>query len=223
MAEELERQLLSGGRDVWRELNYPLEQWHVGLIAVGAGAERAVAALAARVGRQLLCLPHDGEMVWGWLGGGGRFGSLAEHRRSFPKAVRLAVGEPCWGMDGWRCTHRQAKAALLVLTRRSAPLVRYGDVALLANALQDVEMAQALLDIYIKPLQETRDGGRLLRYTLSAYFAAERNVSSTAKALGVTRNTVDSRLRAVERLLHRPLRPCPPELEVAIQLYELGM
>ena len=134
----------------------------------------------------------------------------------------LAFGEPARGLEGWRVTHRQAQAALLValrrMIRRRVELTRYGDVALLAAALKDEALARSLLDIYIAPLDDSRDGGPVLRTTLRAYLGAERNVSSTAAALGVVRRTVENRLRTIEARLGRSLHPCPAELEVALEL-----
>ena len=54
--------------------------------------------------------------------------------------------------------------------------------------------------------------------TLRAYFAAERNISSTAAALGVDRRTVTNRIRAIEGLFGRSLKDFATELEIALQL-----
>jgi DNA-binding PucR family transcriptional regulator len=76
--------------------------------------------------------------------------------------------------------------------------------------------------IYLAPLAAERDGGAVARRTLRAYFAAERNISSTAAALGVDRRTVRNRLRAIEELLGRPLGEAAPDLEVALRLEQLA-
>ena len=57
--------------------------------------------------------------------------------------------------------------------------------------------------------------------TLRAYLAADRNATSAAAALGVNRNTIAERLRAIEATLGRPLSACGPELEAALRLAEL--
>jgi DNA-binding PucR family transcriptional regulator len=126
-------------------------------------------------------------------------------------------------MEGWRLTHQQAQAARVVALRRPQGVTRYTDVALLASALRDQNLTGALIDAYITPLANARDGGKGLYETLRAYIAAERNISSAAAALGVARNTVDNRLRTIEDRLGRTLHPCPAELEVALQLQELGI
>jgi sugar diacid utilization regulator len=135
--------------------------------------------------------------------------------------VRFVVGEPACGLAGWRLTHQQAQAALVVALRRPRPLTSYRDVALLAVALKDRALARALIDMYVAPLDQLRDGGAVLRKTLRAYLGTERSVSSTAAVLGVTRKTVANRLHTIEARLGRSLHPCPAELEVALLLDDL--
>jgi GGDEF-like domain/PucR C-terminal helix-turn-helix domain len=205
------------------ELGYELDVAHVALIARGPGARDALRDLAARLDRQLLSVVPSPEVVWAWLGGR-RPAKMSELQRGvsgLSDAVSIVAGEPARGLAGWRLSHQQAKAALAVATRRACSFARYGDVALLATALKDEPLARALIDVYIAPLVEARAGDGVLVACLHAYFAAERSISSAAVALGVSRKTVESRLRAIEEKLARPLHPCPAELEVALLLYEL--
>jgi PucR C-terminal helix-turn-helix domain/GGDEF-like domain len=221
------------------ELDYDLDGWHLGAIAVGAGAERTVRELAAGANRRLLSVPSGERSVWVWLGGQGKLtpGDLGRALASggVPEGVVLAVGEPGEGIEGWRVTHRQAQAALVVALRRTGipptregirgAVTRYADVALLASALRDEMLGRALVEIYLAPLNDARSGsgsGAVLCETLRAYLAAEGSVSSTAAALGVVRKTVENRLQTIEERLGRTLHPCPAELEVALALEELG-
>ncbi|HET7510349.1 MAG TPA: helix-turn-helix domain-containing protein, partial [Solirubrobacterales bacterium] len=135
-----------------------------------------------------------------------------------PPGVFVAVGEPGEGLAGWRFSHFQAKAALPIAERTGQPVVRYAEVALLAAVARDDLAETSLRQLYLAPLERARDGGKIARETLRAYFAAERNISSTAAALGVDRATVRNRLRAVEDLLGRPLQGSMPDLEIALQL-----
>jgi DNA-binding PucR family transcriptional regulator len=224
---ELVRRLLAGGAslDGAAELGYELEGWHLGAIATGEDAAQVLGELRAALGCRLLSVPFGERTVWAWFAGGQRRVSGVEVERFFRAAgtrdVSLAVGEPGRGFAGWRLTHEQAQAALVVALRRPQGCTRYADVALLATALKDAALARALLDIYLSPLEGSRDGGSVLRETLHAYFAAGRNISSTATVLSVARSTVESRLRAIEERLGRTLHPCPAELEVALHLDEL--
>lgn len=105
-----------------------------------------------------------------------------------------------------------------VAPARPGGTVRYADVGLLASVAQDPLLSSSLRDMYLAPLSEARDGGVRLRGTLRSYFEAGRNITSAASALGVSRQTVASRLRAVEEMLGRTLESCGPELEVALRL-----
>ena len=94
----------------------------------------------------------------------------------------------------------------------------YADVALLAAIAADDLIATSLRQLYLAPLERARDGGKVARRTLRAFFEAERNVSSTAAALGVDRRTVRNRLGAIEDLLGRPLKGAEADLEIALRL-----
>jgi len=224
------RGLLEGGALDGAGLDYELEdRWHLGVIATGAGAAQAVRMLAVGADRRLLSVAQGGGSVWAWLGGRERF-AIGEAELAMLGAVAcadvlLALGEPARGLQGWRLTHQQAQAALVVALRRSEPerVTRYADVALLASALKDEALGKALLDVYVAPLEGGfGERGTLLRETLRAYLGAERSVSSAAAVLKVDRKTVASRLRTIEQRLGRSLHPCPAELEVALLLDELN-
>jgi PucR-like helix-turn-helix protein/diguanylate cyclase with GGDEF domain len=222
--DERVRKLLAGEPIDTTELGYEFDAHHVGVIAVGQGARGAIQDLAATLDRRLLSIHPDEITVWAWFGCRYRFDPTELERpvsESLPSQVSLAIGEPGHGLAGWRLTHQQARAALPIALRRSRALVHYADVALLASILQDDLLATSLRQLYLLPLERERDGGGIARKTLRAYFAAERNASSAAAALGVNRNTVASRLRAIEMLVDRPLVSCASELEAALWLDEL--
>jgi hypothetical protein len=219
------RRLLDGCAPEGSQLGYELEGWHVAVIARGStGLREALCALAAGLDRRLLCVEYGEATFWAWLGGQRRLEMSALERAmadDFPTGVSLVVGEPACGLAGWRLTHQQAQAALVVALRRPRRFTRYADVVLLAAALRDEALGRALIEIYLAPMEDPRGGGSVLRETLRAYLATERSVSSAAAALGVARKTVASRLRTIEERLGRSLHPCPAELEVALLLEEL--
>ncbi len=223
-AERIER-LLAGELIDTSGLAYDFGGFHLGAIAKGPGVEEAFQSLAATLDRRLLTVCRGEGMMWAWLGGR-RALDMDELNRhvcaQWPAQATLAIGEPGEDLPGWRFTHRQARAALPIALRSSEPIVRYADVALLASILQDNLLATSLRQLYLWPLEAERDGGEAARETLRAYFVAQRNVSSAAAALGVNRNTVGNRLRAIEETIGRPLASCGPELESALRLAELG-
>lgn len=223
-AERVQR-LLAGGSAESGELGYELAIWHVGLIATGAAAAESLRRVAGELGRRLLCVPRGQDTAWGWLGG-----QRPVTTRDFERAIQavegaevsLAIGEPAKGVEGWRLTHRQAQEAMRVALRSPSQVTRYAEVALLASVLRDDALARSLVEIYLAPLGDRQNGGGVLRDTLRAYFAAERNASSAACVLGVTRHTVENRLRAIEEKLGHGLRTRQAELEVALRVEGLG-
>jgi PucR C-terminal helix-turn-helix domain/GGDEF-like domain len=223
-AERVQR-LLSGGLCETAELGYELSGWHLGVIATGVAGAQALARIAAEMGSSLLCVPRGESTAWAWLGGRHAMAARDIERALGAECVghvSLAVGEPGHGIEGWRLTHRQAQAALRVALHDRRPLTRYAEVALLASVLRDEALSGSLVEIYLSPLGATQNGGAVLRKTLRAYFAAERNASSAASALGVTRHTVENRLRTIEEKLGQTLRTRQAELEVALRLEALG-
>jgi hypothetical protein len=221
--ERVER-LLAGELLDTSELAYEFEANHIALLAAGPGAANALRKLATALDCRLLTACRGEETLWAWLGARRAPDpeELGRHARAlWPEGATLAIGEPAQGLPGWRLSHRQAKAALPIALRGPDFFVRYADVALLASVLQDDLFATSLRQIYLEPLERERDGGEVARETLRAYFAAGRNVSSAAAALAINRNTVASRLRAVEATIGRPLGSCGPELETALRLGDL--
>jgi PucR-like helix-turn-helix protein/diguanylate cyclase with GGDEF domain len=218
------RRLLAGELLESIEFAYEFDTFHVGLVATGPGAAEALRELSSTFDRRLLLVRPDQQTVWAWLGGRRRpdLEEMAAYGASqWPNHAVLGIGEPAHGLSGWRLTHRQAAAALAVALRGSERVVRYASVALLSAALQDELLASSLHQIYLAPLEVDGDSGAALREALRAYFTADRNVSSTAAALGVSRRTVGGRLRAVEQCLGRRLSSVAAEMEVALLFEQL--
>ena len=220
---ELVRALLGGEPLDASPLGYELDAHHLAIVGSGAGAGEAIRGLVAPLDRRLLLVDPAEETFWAWLGG-----RLALERSQVdeltsslgegaPAGAAFALGEPADGPEGWRLSHRQAAAALPVAERGSKPVARYRDVALLAAALQDDLLATSLRRLYLEPLGSDRVGNAL-RETLRAYFEAGRNSASAAAALGITRQTVNNRLRSIERRLEISLAALTGELELALRL-----
>lgn len=221
---DLVEKLLAGQLSDAKDLNYDLDGWHVAAIAVGLDRGEALRERAVALDRRPLLVQRGEGTIWAWFGGGREIGR--EEMEQFlaspwPPGASVVLGEPGQGLAGWRLTHRQAAATLPIARRGRHSPVRYSDVALLSSVLQDEVLISSLQALYLKPLEEDRDEGATLRRTLRAYFASERNVSSTAMRLDVNRKTVTTRLRAIEERLDRPIASCAAELETALSLEEL--
>jgi hypothetical protein len=222
--EQIER-LLAGELVDTSGLAYDFEGWHLGVLSHGRTAADAIRELAGTQDCRLLLVRRDGDIAWAWLGSRRALDPAAVVRTVTGVGTgraAIALGEPGEGLAGWRLSHRQAAAALPIARRGMSARVRYADVAVLATALQDEVLSASLRQIYLDPLGQERDGGEAARTTLRAYFSAGRNVSSAAIVLGVNRNTVASRLRAIEKRLGRPLDVCAHHLESALSLDELA-
>lgn len=216
------KRLLAGELADPSELDYDLDGHHLGLMVKGEGVEELMRKVAGTLDRRLLAVKREDEPKWAWWLGGRRElpaeQALEALAAVVPKNVFVTVGEPAEGIAGWRSSHFQAKAALPVAERQGRRVVRYADVAVLAAILRDDLALTSLRRLYLEPLAEQKDGGKAARETLRAYLAAERNISSTAAALGVDRATVRNRLRAIEELLGRSLADCAADLEIALRL-----
>jgi hypothetical protein len=217
---ELVQKLLAGERPDTSDLDYDLDDaWHLGIIANGPRAERVVRGLADDLRRQLLCVSIGEGSVWAWVGGRHEL-EMARVERALATVstggVSLVLGEPRSGVPGWRLTHQEAQAALLVALRRPEPMVRFADHALLALVLQNESLVRSLVSIYLPSL-----GNPVARETLRAYFSAGCNAATAAAKLEIDRHTVERRLRTVEARLGRQLRSCHAELEVVLRLEEL--
>jgi hypothetical protein len=222
--ERVER-LLAGEFVDTSELAYELRGHHLGVVVAGEGAPEALTGLAKALDRRLLLIRPEEGTVWAWLGSGRDFDpeeieSLAS--REWPATVSLALGEPGEGLAGWRLTHRQARAALPIALHGPRLVVRYADVALVASMLRDDLLTTSLRELYLDPLSDQRDGGTALRETLRAYFAHDRNISSAAATLQVSRHTVKRRLHEIEQLLSSPLGARAVELEAALRMQDLS-
>ena len=218
------RRLLDGELLDTSELAYDFEAHHLAIVAQGEGAMEAIRGLANSIDRRLLAVCPGEEIVWAWLGGRRPLDPgelLCQVTTKWPADCSLAIGEPAEGLSGWRLSHRQAVAALPIARRSPERRVRYADVGLLAAILQDDLLSSSLQALYLAPLEAEHDGGKVLRETLRAYFEADRNVSSAAAALRVSRRTVSNRIRVIEAL-GVPLGERRVELEAALRLHQFS-
>lgn len=224
LAERVQRLLAADVPADAAGIDYELDGWHLGLVVVGSRADVAARTLAAGLSRQVLVVQRGQDAAWAWLGGP-RALQVADVE-GFVEAgvlgeVALAVGEPRRGLDGWRLTHHEARAAQQVMLRRPRPLTRASDVVLLAAVLRDELLGRSLRETYLAPLDAEGDAGIGLRETMRAYFEAGFNAATAAAALGVDRHTVQRRLRKAEEALGRLLHSCHAEIEVALVLEQL--
>ncbi|HEX3041437.1 MAG TPA: helix-turn-helix domain-containing protein [Solirubrobacterales bacterium] len=223
---ERARRLLAGEVTDRSLLDYELGCHHLGLVANSAEARPLVRRLAAAVGCRSLILTPSDEELWAWLGSTREPVESARVRNWLASegdpSLPIGMGEPKSGRDGWRLTHQQARASIGIAAAQSAPVVEYAWAALPASMGGDVLLTTSLQEKYLRPLDNSRLGGEVLRTTLRSYFRAEWNRSAAASALGVTRQTVTNRIQAAEECIGLPLAECKDALTAALRLEELG-
>lgn len=224
-ARQLERvrSLIRGESIDQTDLGYPLRCHHTAMVAKG-DARPAIRDLAKQLNCTVLFVRPDEDTIWAWLGSTRNLDRpqlVAATQRCWNHSSPLAVGEPAHGLAGWRTSHRQALDAFYLAQRNGDTVLHYGDNCVIAAAAQNELLTSSLHDLFLKPLIDDPRSSKHLE-TLRAYFAASRSGASTAAALGVSRQTIGNRLRAVEDLLGRPLIPSLRALEVALDLADLG-
>jgi PucR C-terminal helix-turn-helix domain len=219
------RELIKGECDSVNVLNgYVIDgRWHLGIVVTAQRSQQIIDRLKSAVDCTTLVVSPNKEVSWIWLGSRQRLEvDVSRLLPVAPAGAAVAVGEPGYALAGWRLTHMQAQEALHVaLCHPREKTTRYADVALLLPWLRDPARTRSLLEIYLGPLDDQRDGGIASRQTLRAYFDARRNTSSAAVALDVSRQTVENRIHTIERKLGRLLHTCLAELEVALRLEEI--
>jgi len=213
-------ELLSGKLLEAPDLQYPLSGTHVGIVASGPEISATIRRLFQLLGSTLLLVNPGPNKAWVWMTvkrelTPATIGKLLPS--PLPSATYISFGQPAEGLQGWRRTHEQALAASSLIPRMSGPVVHYGDVAVLASMAQDPLLQYSLKASYLAPLTNSRSGHTLCT-TVRAYLQTERNTTSAAAALGVSRQTVSNHLKMVEELLDRPLPQCLRALDAALQL-----
>ena len=201
-------------------LDYDLRLEHVALVASGPDAEAVVRAL----GRALdaphrLVISLTGDTTWAWFGRTRAF--RVPERIEAPAGVRVSMGDPGSGAEGFRRSHRQARDAHVVAARGDGDVVRYDDVALESLLGADGARAGAFIARELRGLDGSDERSARLRATLRAYFATGQNASAAAAMLGVHEHTVSYRLRTIEERLGRPVTARRAELETALRLFDL--
>jgi hypothetical protein len=219
---QLARRILEGETDDGEELDYDIGLDHIAAIAWGPDAGRELARLGTMLGAHSLVLQATEEVVWGWYGRSEWEGGIPALDERFPAGgVGIAVGGPAAGPEGFRRAHDEAGDAYVVARRAGRRLVRYGEVAIEALAMQS-ESASRRFVAHV--LGDLTGGGRreeMLRRTLTAYYENGQNGAATAQELGVHEQTIARRLVAAADLLGSHPSECRAEVETALRVRQV--
>ncbi len=215
-------------------LGYRLRQHHLGIIAWVTGETHGsdgldrLERLGSAAGRQLgalgrpLFVPRDEALAWIWL----PVGDDPTRSRTLPVntfdngdiSVRVAVGEPAFGVDGFRRTHLQAGRAqdLALAVQFGDRVTSFADVGAVALICADVPAARSwvwatLGDLVIDDEQHAR-----LRETLWVFLSTGSYIA-TAERMVLHKNSVQYRIRKAEQALGAPIEDRRADLELALR------
>ncbi|MFL6060327.1 MAG: PucR family transcriptional regulator [Marmoricola sp.] len=199
-------------------LGYRLRQTHVGVVLwstgeTGGGDLHGLERLLGRVARALgssqqpLFAAQDRATAWGWIPLGTRSKAVADPAALTDldvTGIRLALGVPAPGVEGFRSSHLdalQAQTVALVAGDRARAVTAYGDPEVRAAALlcADLEATRRLVRTALGALAEESESAERLRETLRVFLSTRNSFAATAELVHLHKNTVKYRVdRAVE-------------------------
>jgi DNA-binding PucR family transcriptional regulator len=138
-----------------------------------------------------------------------------------PNGVSIAVGEPAYGIKGFRRTHVEAGHARRVasmIAPQGKPITRYRNVALEALCTADGDHASAFVSGILGLLAANDEVTVRLAVTLATYLRENRSRTRAASRLRIHPNTVSYRVHQAEELLGRAVSVDSLDLQVALTL-----
>lgn len=203
---------------------YPLTGSHVALIARALSLdavdelEQAVVRMASATGvRWPLVVRPGGPELWCWVAAD----SLPQRWRQTPDPgrMRVTVGGPATGVEGFALAHREARDAQAVALEqvRPQPVTAYADVAALVMMARDHDAAWRYVNRTLRGLADPE--AERLRETVR-HVLTGGGTESVASALSVHKNTVRYRVAQAERLLGQPIRERAGDLLLALDYFD---
>jgi DNA-binding PucR family transcriptional regulator len=184
--------------------------------------QAALAAAAETLGpvtraRQVLTVIASSSSVWAWLAAAADTAAAAiTAATAAHPGVRVAIGPPGTGADGFRRSHFDAVATQRLMARRpDLRVARFTDVQLVTLAIADEQRAR---EFVARTLGKLADADPDLRETLCVYIGEQFSAARAARALYTHRNTILNRLQRAERLLPLPLAGHGLEIGVALEI-----
>jgi PucR C-terminal helix-turn-helix domain/GGDEF-like domain len=220
------RSLLAGGpievNRVESALGYRLRQYHLGIVAWVEEAARREGTLvelermAGRLadglskGARALFVARDESSAFIWMPLGSEEAPRTDVFGGAPLtsdvSVRLAVGEPAEGPEGFRVTIREALRAhaVALMAGPAAPrVIRFGEVAPVALLAEDIGAARSWVGRALGPLAADDDQTARLRETLHVFLSTGGSYQETAERLSLHKNTVFYRVRKAQEVRGR--------------------
>ncbi len=170
----------------------------------------------------------DRSTAWAWFGGArlesDALARVEELVMAVP-GVRVTIGEPGRDVGGFRRSHEQAAIARLVALSspryRDRAVVSYSDpqVALVQLLTKDSTTTATWVREVLGDYAAAGEHARVMRETVAAYYATDKNAVRAAERLGVHRNTVRQRVDKFEATLGaRGVDPL--QVALALRIYD---
>ncbi|HET6711079.1 PucR family transcriptional regulator [Amycolatopsis sp.] len=218
-------------------IGYRLRGTHVGMIVWHTSEafvddalsllESVAGAVFERVrgqGRPLF-VPRDEASAWVWLplAPGTSVGreqldaALAEAEAG----VRVTVGDPGTGVDGFRDTHQQARrvhALALAAGEHCDRALTFREVGTVALMTSDLNAARLWVASTLGPLAADEENCGRLRETLQVFLTTGSSYTAAAAELTMHKNSVQYRVRKAQELLPRGLAEGRLDIELALAL-----
>ncbi|MFJ8817822.1 MULTISPECIES: PucR family transcriptional regulator [Amycolatopsis] len=238
------RTLLEGGATDTSEtsLGYRLRGTHLAMIVwqapvpgaghVLGGLEAVAAELAAGLpstGAPLF-VPNDEVCAWVWFPLERPAMPDEERvRKVLEKAdpgIRLALGDPGDGLDGFRRSHRQAQRVhnlAFAAGEHCDRVLTFREVGAMALMAGDMAAARGWVADTLRDLATDDEQHARLRETLRVFLAAGGSYTAAATQLTMHKNSVQYRVRKAEEMLGRPVSENRLDVELALRLcHRLG-
>lgn len=219
-----------------------LDQQHVGALIWVEGASPAIdhldivsqmahtlAPAVAGVGAPLItAIDRNTARVWFGRRGNASQVRLAEVRAvvSRTPGIRLALGRPSHGPEGFRRSMAQAEE-IAVIPRIANPtrghVVSHSDDAtgLVARMVAEVEVARAWVSFVLGPLAHDSENAARQRETILTFLDTGGSFVETAERLVMHRNSIKYRIDRAEEVLGRPLEESRLDTQLALRVCEL--
>ncbi len=216
-------------------LDYRLGRRHLAAVVWLAGRpERGehpaeLQHVATELGRLARCrdrplvVARDHTTVWVWLPLTGRtrldLALIAEALPAGEERIRISVGEPASGAEGFAASHHQAQTAYevgLTASGEVGSVFPYREVSSLAFLCADLPRTRAWVTETLGPLAAGGSRELELRRTLRTYLAANCSTTAAARLMNCHKNTIQYRIRSVERLLGAGVEDAGIDLDLAL-------
>jgi hypothetical protein len=223
-------------------LGYRLRGAHLGIIAwhtSDAYADDALGALETlavdltkrvRGDSRPLFVPRDESSAWVWVPLDPAVFPPREHLdealANGEPSVRLALGEPGLGVQGFRRTHQQAlrvHALALAAGEHCDRALTFREVGTMALMTSDLSAARLWVADTLGTMSANDSQCERLRETLRVFLATGSSYTAAAAALTMHKNSVQYRVRKAQELLARPITENRLDVELALNMcHRLG-